>query len=915
MKRYRFLIFVILISASSILSLSAQVVNIFDVSTSPATCSDGIDGSITFSISGGQSPYRWYLYSDSGIPDDFGGPTTETTITSTGRKKYGTYLLVVRDFNDDAGTAFASVGGPDPINIQSFSSTDITCNNANNGTISVTATGESGAFFFDLAGPLIQTNTTGSFTGLPQGDYTVTVRDQGACTTTDVTPTLTINNPSLISAVVDNITDAGCFGESTGSIAITPMGGSPSGSGTGYTYAWTGPPAFSSTAEDITDVEAGGYFVTITDGNGCSSMLGPYTVGQPTQIAVVLDASTDVLCNGGNDGTASISTSGGAGAYTYSWVGQVNGLVSTDEDPGNLPADTYNLIVVDSDGCSRTFTSFLTIDEPQLLSITVDQVNDVNCNGGNDGSVLITPSGGTPVYSFLWTGALFGYTSTNEDPTGMPADSYSVTITDDNGCSRIYTDLLTIGEPPSLIMTLDGSNNVSCFGGNDGTATITVAGGTPPYTYAWVGVINGPASDVQDPNDLLADTYSVFIIDSKGCFLSSINFLTITEPAGLAVSVDLVTDAACNGESTGAIDITPIGGTAPFIYDWTGPNGFTSTDEDLTGLATGDYSLTIADGQTCSRVYTNLATISENPPITATFAVTDLSCGDPFPSNDGAIDATISGGVPIYTYLWSGPSGFTASTEDINALLPGSYVLEVTDMLGCVMSFPAQVVGIPPVLTASTTQVDIDCFGAGDGSIDLTATGGTAPYLFAWTGPSGFTANTEDISNLEAGAYSVAVIDDHGCPVPFPNIATITEVPEILASPLRTDVTCAGGADGTIDITVTGGTLPFTFAWTGPSGFTATTEDLSSLAAGSYSLTITDVNGCVVSFPNLETILEPAPISVNYTQVDVTTCFDATEGSIAATGAGGTGTILYSLDGSIPDISGNFINLTAGFYT
>jgi gliding motility-associated-like protein len=428
-------------------------------------------------------------------------------------------------------------------------------------------------------------------------------------------------------------------------------------------------------------------------------------------------------------------------------------------------------------------------------------------------------------------------------------------------------------------------------------------------------VVNGPASDVEDPNDLLADTYSIFILDSKGCFLSSINFLTITEPAGLAVSVDLITDVNCNGEATGAIDITPIGGTLPYTYNWTGPSGFTSTDEDLTGLAAGDYSLSISDVNTCTRVYTNLATVNENPLITATFAVTDLNCGDPIPSNDGAIDATINGGVAPYTFSWTGPFGFTSTSEDISALLPGSYVLEVTDFLGCVTSFPAQVVGIPPVLTASTTQVDIDCFGAGDGSIDLTVNGGTAPYLFAWTGPFGFTASTEDISMLEAGAYSVTVTDDNGCPVPFADIATITEVPEILASSVKTDVSCNGGADGTIDITVTGGVLPFTYSCTGPSVFTATTEDISGLAAGTYSLTISDANGCVVSFPNLETITEPGPITVSYTQVDVVSCFDAAEGSIAATGAGGTGTILYSLDGSIPDISGNFINLTAGFYT
>lgn len=915
MKRYRFTIFVFLLIALSAASLSAQVVTIFDVSTTPTSCSNSLDGTITFSISGGQAPYRWYIYSDSGIPDDSGGPTSVTTITSTGRKKYGTYLLVVRDLNDEAGTVFVAVSGPDSIDISGYSSTDITCNNANNGTITVSATGESGSHLFELAGPVTISNTSGSFSGLPQGDYTVTVSDLGGCTTTDVTPTLTINNPSLVTAVLDNITDVGCFGEASGSIAITPAGGTPSGSGTGYTYAWTGPSGYSSISEDIINVEAGDYFVSITDGNGCSSMMGPYTVGQPTQISAVLNASADALCNAGNSGTASITTTGGAGGYTYSWIGQINGLVSTDEDPVNLVADTYNLIVVDVAGCSRTYTSFLTINEPPPLSLTVDAVNDVYCNGSSDGSAFITVSGGTPGYSFLWTGAMFGYTSTAEDPSLMPADNYTLSITDLNGCNEVYPNLLTVGEPPALVLTLDGSTDVGCFGGNDGTASITVSGGSPPYTFAWVGVVNGPASDVEDPIDLRADTYSVFVIDNNGCFISAINFVTINQPAGLSVVVDLVTDVNCNGASTGAIDISPVGGTPGYFYSWTGPNGFTASTEDITGLAAGSYSLMISDGNGCIGDYSDLATVSENSPITATFAITDISCGAPIASSDGAIDVTVSGGGLTYTYLWTGPSGFTSTNEDISALGAGSYVLEVTDNLGCVMTFPVQNVGAPPTLTASTTQVDIDCFGAGNGSIDLTVVGGTAPYLFTWTGPSGFTASSEDISNLEAGAYSVTVTDSRSCPVPFTDIATITEVTEILTTAVKTDVSCNGGSDGAIDVTVTGGTLPFTYAWIGPSGFTASTEDITGLAAGSYSLTITDGNGCVVSFPNLSTITEPTPLTVSTVVVDVLTCFDAAEGSISATGAGGTLPYLYSLDGSTPDPSGNFTGLLAGTHT
>ena len=779
-----------------------------------------------------------------------------------------------------------------------YTSTDITCNNANDGTITATATGESGSHMFDLAGPVNASNPTGIFSNLPPGVYTVTARDAGTCTSTDITPGITINNPSLVSASEDNITDAGCFGEFTGSIAITPTGGTPSGAGTGYTYAWIGPSGYTSTAEDITSLEAGDYFVTITDGNGCSSMMGPYTVGQPTEINPILDGSSDVSCNGESNGAASITTSGGAGGYSYSWVGQVSGPVSSDEDPVNLVADIYNLIVTDIAGCSRTLTSFVTIGEPDPLSVLVNSITPVSCNGGADGSAQITAAGGTTPYSFVWSGATSGYSSTDEDPTAMPADVYSVTITDDHFCIELFADLVTITEPTPISMTLDGSTDVSCFGGNDGTSQITPSGGTPPYLFEWLGASTSHTSTAEDPDDLVADSYTLTITDANLCVVSYPNIVTIDEPAQLDLSIDLVTHVDCNGEATGAIEITPTGGTPNYLFAWTGPNGFTAATEDISGLETGDYSLTITDDHGCTRDFINLVNITENTAITATFAVTDLNCGAPLPSNDGAIDAAISGGTPGYTFLWAGPNGFTATTEDISGLEPGSYLLEVTDILGCVETMAAQVVGAPLPLTATTTQVDIDCFGAGNGSIDLTVAGGTPAYGFAWTGPSGYTGTTEDISGLEAGAYSVTVTYFNGCAVPFADIATITEPLEIQVASVKTDISCGGFTDGAIDITVTGGTPPYLFAWSGPSGFTATTEDLTGLEAGSYSLTITDGSSCVVSFPNLETIIEPASVVASYVSHQDVLCNGDATGSIEIDVTGGITPFLYEWSNS-----------------
>jgi gliding motility-associated-like protein len=916
MKMFRNSITALLVSVSSVISLQAQDVIITDVSSTPVNCGGVSDGTITVTITGGVGLYT-YLLVKSAVPVESSGPIPSQTYTFTGHPKFGSYFIIVSDQDDETADAFtfASIGGPNPITITSADATDISCNGADDGTITVTATGEGGNFIFDLAGPVNRTNETGMFTDLPQGDYTVTVSDKDGCPSTDITPVLTIVNPAPITISTDQVVDVDCYGDHTGSISITPAGGTPSGSGTGYTYQWTGPGGFTSAAEDIAGLESGDYFVTVYDGNMCAGNAGPITVDQSPEITVILDNTTDVTCNGGNDGSAAVTAAGGVGGYTYSWEGQGSGLTFTDEDPTGLVADVYDLTVTDANGCSRTFTSFATIGEPDPFAINVDATTDVSCNGGSDGTAGITPSGGTAPYSFLWTGSVSGYSSSDEDPSGMPADSYSLTTTDAAGCNQLFADLVVITEPGAIVAVVNGTTDVSCFGGNDGAADITVTGGTPPFTFSWTGDISGQTSSAEDPDNLVADTYDLVITDANGCIQSYNDLVTITQPGELSVAVEDITHVDCYGEATGVIDITPSGGTPPYFFSWQGPGGFTATTEDLTGLGPGDYSLTLTDGMGCEMEFDDLVTINENTLITATFDLTDISCNG---GSDGEIDAKVKGGTPPYSYSWTGPSGFTGSSKKISGLQAGPYQLTVTDGLGCIMVFPDQTLNEPPPIAAGETHVNIDCFGAANGSIDLSPSGGTLPYTFAWTGPGGFTASTEDLTGLEPGNYSVAITDANLCTAQFTDIVTITEPAEITVSSARTDISCAGMADGAIDITVSGGTPPYLFSWTGPGGFTSGDEDISGLAAGAYSLTITDGNGCTVNMPGLETIIEPPAISATYVSHQDVGCNGDASGSIEIDVAGGTPPLAFNWTNSLgatqsteEDPSG----LTAGTYS
>ncbi len=842
---------------------------------------------MTIYISGGTGKHNFTLFRGATFVAS-SGITSNTSHTFNGLIKSLLYLIIVED-GDPVVIGFdnenAAVGGPIPVTITSYKSTDITCHDANNGTITVEATGEGGNFYFDLGGDGTGRNEDGKFTGLAGGDYTVTVSDKDGCPSTDVTPVLSISNPDDITIDVAPVTHVLCNGDNTGSISITPDLGTPSGSGTGYTYAWTGPNGYTSFSEDISGLEAGDYFVTVFDANMCSSNVGPITVTQPNELSALLTSTTDVTCIGDTDGKAEMTPGGGAGGYTFYWEGQLSGLISTDQNPENLVADTYDFILDDGNGCSMTFFSFATIGEPDPFAVTVDGITDVSCSGFLDGSATITPSGGNAPYTYAWSGVSSGYSSTDRDPSLMPADDYDLTITDKNLCSQLFPGLVTIVQPDPIVVTLEDFSEVTCFGGTDGTADITVTGGSPVFTFTWTGDITGFTSSVEDPGDLVPDTYDLAILDNNGCNYFSDDLVTIDEPAELSVTVDKITPVECNGQSTGSIEVIPGGGTPGYTYAWTGPNGYTGNTAIISNLEAGNYSLILSDSRGCSKEFIDVATVGTNTAITATYSLTHISCNS---GSNGAINAFVSGGTPNYTYAWTGPSGFSETTEDISLLVAGSYQLTVTDDLGCNEVMAPQVLTEPPAITATATGVDIGCFDAGNGSADLTVTGGVPPYTFAWTGPGGFNETTEDVSGLEPGAYSVTVTDDNGCSIPFPDIVTIQEAPELLLTSGKTDISCGGFTDGAIDITVTGGTQPLTFDWSGPGGYSETTEDITGLGPGTYNVTITDGNGCVVGFADVETIIEPVGITATYvSHVDVLCNGDAT-GSVEIDVTGGT---------------------------
>ncbi|SDL77921.1 Por secretion system C-terminal sorting domain-containing protein [Salinimicrobium catena] len=429
---------------------------------------------------------------------------------------------------------------------------------------------------------------------------------------------------------------------------------------------------------------------------------------------------------------------------------------------------------------------------------------------------------------------------------------------------------------------VEDTTPVSCFGYADGAIDITVSGGETPYTYVWSKVGGGFSATTQDVSGLYAGTYNVTITDANDCPFT-IEGIVITQPTELQATQGTVVAASCYGYADGSIAISVAGGTPPYTFAWTGPDGYTAMTEDISGLEAGSYSVTVTDANDCTDTLSAIL-VGEPDELVATLdEAVDASC---YGYSDGSITIDVVGGTPDYTYAWTGPDGFTASTQDISGLAAGSYSVTVTDENDCEDTITGILVGEPAELVATVAAItDATCAGFANGAIDISVTGGTAPYTYLWSNG----ATTQDISGISAGSYSVTVTDANDCEDTISGIEVDDPSNLEATATTVTDVSCYGFEDGAIDITVTGGTPPYSFEWSNG----ATTEDVSGLDAGTYWVTVTDDNECEYTLSDI-TVGEPTEVPMPDVQVAPADCFQ-TSGSFSIVNA--PADFEYSLDG------------------
>lgn len=863
-------------------------------SSTPAACGNST-GTATVVASGGIAPYN-YTWSPSG-----GGNATANNLST------GNYIVSVTDQNGCLDTAHIAVGALPALQAAVGSQTDVSCNGGNNGSATVGTMSGTMPFSYNWPGG----GTSPTKTGLSAGNYTVTITDANLCT---ATATVVIAQPTPFSHQISS-TAATCGG-ADGTATIAQSGGTAP-----YTFSW---PSGAPVGNSATGLSPGNYVISVTDQLGCNDTVHLSITNIPgvqATIATVVPAT----CFGGSNGSVTVNTSAGVQPLTFAWSPTGgNGATAS-----GLSAGTYTVTVTDANACTSTVTAV--VGQTPKIQHTVS-TSPAAC-GAVNGMASIVSNGGAPPYSYIWS-PTGGNAST---ATNLASGLYVVSITDQNNC--LDTAVVQIGNLAGLTASISNSVQVSCFGNNNAAATVTVNGGSGPFVYAWSpSGGSGPTA-----SGLSAGLYNVQITDANNCIATATVLLSQPPPFQHIVSIQPI---SCNS-ANGAASINVTGGKAPYSYIWSLSGSITNS---ASNLAAGNYVVTITDLNNCvDTVHFNIGAIA--PPQASVAGFTPVSCPG---GNNGSATAAVTAGTAPYTFAWGPSGGLGSAANNLSAgnytvtvtdgsqctatatviitqpplfthaatvqqstcgnangsaavlagggtgaftyswspqvsnmatatnLPAGNYVVTVSDAISCTDTIHVAVTDIPGVQATVAATGPVSCFGGNNGAVTISASVGTLPYTYAWA-PAG--ANSPTITGLASGTYTVTVTDGNQCTSTAE--ATVMQ-PAVLQHTVTTAAAGCNGAGGTAKITQSGGTSPYNFVWSNASG---NGPNASGLAAGNYTVTVTDAKGCtdVVQINISQT---PGVAAVVQSTVNPS-CFDAQDGSISVSATGGQSPYSY----------------------
>ncbi|MEX2511616.1 MAG: gliding motility-associated C-terminal domain-containing protein [Cyclobacteriaceae bacterium] len=831
-------------------------------------------------------------------------------------------------------TSVYSLQGPEPIALNSgFQS--ISCNGAENGEITVNPTGGtpgltiswfSGNFEEEFA-PVVEDLVplppqTGDSDlqrlNLGAGTYVVLVEDVNGCFLAENFEILEPESFS-ISEVSEDRVNVGCFGEPTGEIKvqIDQTTSSPYlfqihlvGENPGSTQEITDNGAAPYTFQNL---PAGTYQIIISDANGCQEILDDILITQPEDGLEISNVELSdyngyqISCFEAMDGFIEYEVNGGLGELSFSWQGP-DGFAADSQNLTGIGSGIYQLTITEASGCTLTREFELIQPEPLTAAETTSDFGgfEIQCYGGNEGYIHLNVKGGSGTYAINWTGP-DGFISSEPELNDLLAGSYEVNIQDENGCG--ITQIYEMTEPLALeiIEIPEEKQDVECFGQETGKLGVAIRQtSNGPYTYYLQREGEGLGSMAQSPStrdtvwvfeNLPAGVFDLTVVDVNNC-VQDLQNLEIDQPeTGIQIDdVQISTyngfNISCFGVNDGWIEVDVSGGSGNFLYEWTGPDGFTEDQPSVSSLAPGVYQLIITDEKGCT-LGTGPLEIIEPEPLALNAEPTNfngygISC---FGAKDGRISLSPQGGSGTYAVSWTGPGGFSSPSEIIENLSPGQYEVVVSDENGCevVVQFD---LSEPALLEGSLVdKVDVLCFGESTGSINLDISGGASRiYRFEWFRDGAPIAETsQNLNSLPAGNYEVNVFDENECSISLSDLLISEPESHLEINFTQTEISCYNANDANLSLETNGGVEPYQISWNIGSKQTSFT----GIGPGYYEVTVTDANGCqLVKATNIEDVpeFEVTP------EIQQVSCHGANDGAIQLNLVGGEAPVLAQWD-------------------
>jgi gliding motility-associated-like protein len=751
----------------------------------PEVCHNTCTGRIEVSLLDEEYPPIQYIWPDLGLNSD-----------SIFDLCSDTFELVVIDEESCSDTFELFVAPGDSMYFDTVAVTHNSCYGDNSGVISINFNGGMLPLDYDWS----NSDSTSGINSLASGFYTVIVTDANGCSIDS--SNIKVSQPDTFFVTPSSGGDVSCFGTSDGLIDVDIFGGVEP-----YFISWD---HLIPDSTLIDTVPAGEYIYTIVDSNLCT--LSDTLIIEEPDALVMSDSIINVLCKGESTGEIHITVTGGTPPYEYSLNG---GAFQSQAYFDNLSAGSYSIIVKDANDCLLN-SPLYNISEPlTVLSAGLTPPN-LLCFG-DTGTVVLTVSGGTPNYSFLW-----GNGETSQNLNGVVAGNYSLTIFDANDCELVET--INVSSPDEIIVS-EAITDLSCFEDGTGVIDISITGGATTYVLSWS---NGETTSYI--NGLDADTYTLNLTDDNGC-TDSYNY-DVEQPDLLELT-SIVSHVACFGESNGEIDISVTGGTSPYNFDWSN----LSSNEDLQNVPVGFYDITVTDANSC---LIPLTTIAVNDPTEITYTITliDLVCNS---IDEGEISISVSGGTPAYSYSIDGGATYQSSNNFYN-LQSNNYDVVIQDASLC-QKQETVTLNQPIGYSTSVIITDVEgCNGESTGVIDFTLSGNTPPYTYNWSNNE----SSSSIYNLTAGNYDVIVSDAYNCEMTYSYLVTEPNALNLQYNILL--ASCEEKNDGGITTVVTGGTLPYSYLW----GNEETSSDLFNIEKGTYSLYLEDSKGCALPIEVIE---------------------------------------------------------------